>query len=157
MSKETKTQVWANVQKSVLELITENKVTKKFSDELLNILEANIAPKSGGGNMMNPPKDIDGVIHYYCRFHKEYYPEDKMVMSNEKSKGYCKASISLWNKTNSNIKKLDSEAVNAMEAGDFDKAQKIAKESKLLKDNFNKSEFYDKERDWANFNKPAKA
>ena len=55
------------------------------------------------------------------------------TLSKGKSKGYCKASISLWNKTNAQIKKLDSQAVDAMSEGDFDKAQAIAKEAKELK------------------------
>ena len=73
------------------------------------------------------------------------------TLSKGKSKGYCKASISLWNKTNAQIKKLDSQAVDAMSEGDFDKAQAIAKEAKELKENFNKPEFYDYDRDWTNF------
>lgn len=165
MSKITKTQVWTNVQKEVLELVETNKVSKKFSEALLLLLETHIAPKTGGTSLMNPPKEIDGIMNYYCRFHGQYEPLEDMVMSNItkqdgtkelRSKGYCKASISLWNKTNSDIKKLDSSAVESMGLGDFDKAQKIAKESKELKDNFNKVEFYDYDRDWAKFNGPTK-
>lgn len=155
MARETKAQVWTNVQKEVLELIENSKVPKGFSEDLMAILESKIAPKSGGGNMLNPPKlNEDGeIVEAYCRYHQQYYTIDKMVMSNGKSKGYCKAAISLWNKTNSEIKKLDSQAVDAMSSGDFDSAQEIAKQAKELKDNFNKPEFYDAERDWTNFNK----
>ena len=157
MARETKTQVWANVQKEVLELVEANKVSKKFSEALMVLLEANIAPKTGGTSLMNPSKEIDGVMNYYCRFHGQYEPVEQMVMSKDKSKGYCKASISLWNKTNSDIKKLDSSAVDAMSSGDFEKAQEIAKQAKELKDNFNKTEFYDYDRDWAKFNGTDKA
>lgn len=154
MARLTKAQVWTNVQTQVEELLSNSKVSKKFSEELLNILEANIAPKAGGGTSLNPPKlDKDGnIVEAYCRFHQQYEPVENMVMSNGKSKGYCKASMSLWNKTNAKIKKLDSEAVDAMSDADFDKAQKIAKEAKELKDNFNKPEFYDFDKDWAEFN-----
>ena len=154
MAKVSKTQVWTNVQSQVLELIEGSKVSKKFSEELLNILEANIAPKNGGGSSINPPKlNEDGSIkEAYCRYHQRYEKVEDMVISNGKSKGYCKAAISLWNKANSEIKKLDSQAVDAMSSGDFDRAQEIAKQAKELKDNFNKPEFYDYDRDWASFN-----
>jgi len=151
MARLTKTQVWTNVQNEVAELLDNSKVSKKFSEELMNILESHIAPKNGGGTMLNPPKEIDGVMNYWCRFHERYEPVQDMVMSNDKSKGYCKAAISLWNKTNSEIKKLDSQAVDFMSDGDFDSAQEIAKQAKELKDNFNKPEFYDYDRDWDNF------
>jgi len=149
----TKTQLWTNVQKEVNELLSASKVSKKFSDELLSLLEARLAPKSGGSSI-NPPKlDEDGnIVEAWCRFHGCYEAYTNMVISKGKSKGYCKASISLWNKTNSTIKKLDSQVVEAMSEGDFDKAQEIAKNSKDLKDSYNKPEFYDFDRDWTNFN-----
>lgn len=152
MARETKTQVWTNVQSQVLELIEGSKVSKKFSEELLNILESNIAPKSGGGSMLNPPQEIDGVMNYWCRFHNQYEPQESMVMSKDKSKGYCKASISLWNKTNSDIKKLNNNVSDLMADGDFDKAQEIAINAKELKAKLNDPEFYDYDRDWAKFN-----
>ena len=155
MSKLTKTQVYNNTVTQINELLENSKVSKKFKEELFTILENNLAPKKGGGSMAHPPKlDEDGnIVEAWCRFHERYEPVENMVISNGKSKGYCKASISLWNKTNSNIKKLDSQAVEAMAEGDFETAQELAKEAKELKDNFNKPEFYDYDRDWAEFNK----
>jgi len=153
MAKVTKQQMWDNVQSQVSELLETNKVSKKFKDALLQVLEDNLAPKSGGGSSANPPiLNEDGTIkEAYCRFHQRYEPAEDMVISKNKSKGYCKAAISLWNKTNNEIKKLESQAVEAMSAGDFDKAQEIAKKAKELKDNFNKPEFYDYDRDWVEF------
>ena len=155
MSKLTKTQVYKNTVTQINELLENSKVSKKFKEELLTIIDNNIAPRNGGGNSINPPKlDEDGnIVEAFCRFHNRYEKAEDMVMSKGKSKGYCKASISLWNKTNSNIKKLDSQAVEAMANGDFEKAQEVAKEAQELKDNFNKPEFYDYDRDWAEFNK----
>jgi len=154
MSKLTKTQVYNNTVTQINELLENSKVSKKFKEELLTIIDNNIAPRNGG-NSINPPKlDEDGnIVEAFCRFHNRYEKAEDMVMSKGKSKGYCKASISLWNKTNSNIKKLDSQAVEAMANGDFEKAQELAKEAQELKDNFNKPEFYDYDRDWAEFNK----
>ena len=149
----TKTQLWTNVQNQVNELLKASKVSKKFSEELLNILETNLAPKSGGSSI-NPPKlDDDGnIVEAWCRFHQRYEAVEAMVISKGKSKGYCKASISLWNKTMAKIKKLESEAVDYMSVRDFDNAQEVANEVKELRDNFNKPEFYDYDRDWAEFN-----
>lgn len=152
MAKENKTQQWITIQKQVLDLLDVSKVKDNFKSELMALLEANLAPKAGGGVSTNPSKLIDGVMHHYCRFHQRYEAETNMVMSQGKSKGYCKASISLWNKTNSEIKKLDSQAVDAMSTGDFDSAQEIAKKAKVLKDSFNNPDFYDYDRDWASFN-----
>ena len=153
MAKLTKAEVWANVQSQVTELLEKSKQSKKFGDTLMNLLETNIAPKNCGSSV-NPPKldEAGNIVEAYCRFHQRYEPVEDMVISGGKSKGYCKASISLWNKTNSDIKKLDSQAVDAMSNADFDNAQKIAKQAKELKDNFNKPEFYDYDRDWAKFN-----
>ena len=152
--KPTKLQVWTNVQEQVMSLLEGAKVSKKFSEELMNLLETNIAPKSGGGNMMNPPKlDEDGnIVEAYCRFHQRYEIVSNMVISNNKSKGYCKASISLWNKTNSKIKSLESTVSKLVSEGSFEEAQVVAKESVELKESFNKPEFYDYDRDLEAFN-----
>ena len=149
----TKTEVFNTIVESMNDVFETNKVSKKVQELLLTIVETNLKPKKGGGVSTNPPKEIDGVMNYYCRFHQKYEPVQDIVMSQEKSKGYCKASISLWNKTNSRIKKLDSQAVELMTSGDFDKAQEIAIQAKELKDSYNTPEFYDYDRDWSEFTK----
>ena len=155
MARETKTQVWTNVQKEVETLLNASKVSAKFKGELLTLLEAHLAPK--GGSTLHPPKEVDGALHYWCRFYERYLPEADMVMSKGKSKGYSKSAISRWNKANSSIKELEGVAVEAMGLGDFDKAQKFAKKAKELKDTFNKPEYYDYTRDSAEFKKPVKS
>ena len=139
----TKAQVWAEVQ----ELFKEHKTSKKLQQELENLL----APKSGGG-AINPPQEIDGVMHYYCRFHQAYEPETNVVMSGGKSKGYCKASISKWNKMNSQIKKLNGSVVEAMAEGQMEDAQKFAQDSEALKTKLNSPESFDLDQDWLDFN-----
>ena len=147
----TKTQIWEEVQK----LLTTNQ-TKEVANKkevlLYNALELLLAPKSGGNNTLNPPKEIEGIMHYYCRFHAQYEPQESMVMSQDKSKGYCKASISIWNKTNSSIKKLDSQMSELVSKGEFEKAQEIALESKALKTSLNDPKSYDFDEDWKVFN-----
>lgn len=152
-TRETKAQVWTKVQEEVLALLESSKVSKKFEQSLMDMLEGHIAPKSGGSNISNPPKEIDGVMNYYCRFHGQYEPQENMVMSKDKSKGYCKASISLWNKTNSDIKKINNSVSDLMAEGNFEEAQAKAIEAKELKATFNSPEFYDYDRDWAKFTK----
>ena len=152
MAKENKTQLWLKLQSEVNELLENSKVTEKFKASLIELLESNLAPKVGGGVSQNPPKEIDGTMHYYCRYHQRYEAESAMVMSAGKSKGYCKASISVWNKANSTIKALDSEAVKAMADGNFERAQEIALKCKELRESFNSPEYYDYDRDWASFN-----
>jgi len=148
-----KVELFDKVNKSVLEVLNNNKVDKSVQAELLEVLRQHLEPKGSGGNSLHPPMEIDGVMNYYCRWHQKYYPEEFMVMSKGKSKGYCKAAISKWNKTNSEIKKLESEAVKLMSSGNFDKAQEVALASRTLKDNFNKPEFYSQKEDWEVFNK----
>jgi len=75
-----------------------------------------------------------------------------MVMSVGKSKGYCKASISLWNKTNAQIKKLEAQAVGELTRDNIDKAKELSNEAKALGEKLNAPEFYNYEDDWANFN-----
>ena len=148
-----KTQVYTNVVAQVQALLVNTKHTKVFQDSLLNILETNLAPKSGGGSLTNPPKIEDGkIVEAWCRFHERYEVVEDMVMSKDKSKGYCKSSISLWNKTNSQIKSIDAKASDALTKGDFEEAQAFAKEAKELKDTFNLPAFYDYDRDHAAFN-----
>ena len=151
MAKQTKLQVWNSIHEDVSTLIEVNKVSKKFSEALLLLLENTLAPKSGAS--ANPPKlDDEGhIVEAYCRFHAKYEKIENMVVSAGKSKGYCKASISLWNKTNSNIKKLESSAIAEMSTGNFEGAQEIAKEAQELRGAFNAPDFYDYDRDWANF------
>jgi len=118
--------------------------------KLTQALEELLAPKTSSST--NPPKEIDGVMNYYCRFHQAYEPESNMVMSGGKSKGYCRASISKWNKMNSSIKKLNDQAVCAMSEGQMEDAQRCAKESEALKAKLNAPTSYDIVADWDSFN-----
>ena len=157
----TKTEIYNKVSADVLELIEGSNLSKANQAKLMSIIDDNLKPKSGGGTT-NPPKlvfpegedSIDGVMNHYCRFHNQYEPEENMVMSKGKSKGYCRASISKWNKTNSEIKKLQATASELMEDDDFAAAKEVVLMAKELKANLNNPEFYDFEADWANFNTP---
>lgn len=145
----SKLQTWTSVSAEVAKWAQENKVASSKAESLLELLESMLAPKVSSSQ--HPPKEIDGRMYYFCRFHQTYYEQDKMVMSNGKSKGYCKAAIAKWNKTNTEIKKLNADAVEALANGDVEKAKKITAQAQKLSAVFNKPEFYNAEEDWANF------
>jgi hypothetical protein len=124
----------------------------KLPKGLREALELILKPKSGGGST-NEPKLIDGVMHYYCRFHQTYEAEEAMVMSAGKSKGYCKASISVWNKRNSALKKKEAEISELVMAGDFEQAKECSIELQEMKAQLNNPESYNLEADWEAFKK----
>jgi hypothetical protein len=139
-----KAELWAQAQI----ILGAHKASKELSAELEELLK----PKSGGSSI-NPPKlNANGeIIEAWCKFHQRYELVKDIVLSNGKPKGYCKAGISLWNKTNSDIKKIESKAVEFMSEGKFEEAQKEAQKAKELKDKYNSPEFYDYDRDWSSF------
>ena len=147
----TKTELYSNVSTQVLELITTSNMSKADKEKLMNIIDINLKPKSGGGSS-NPPMEIDGVMNHYCRFHQQYEPEENMVMASGKSKGYCRAAISKWNKMNSQIKKLGAEVMELMDEDQFKEAKEKSNEAKELKAALNNPESFDYEADWAAFN-----
>lgn len=57
-----------------------------YSQKLKDLLEE-VKPQKGGGATENPPKEIDGITHHYCRMFKDYMPENEMVFSLGKCKG----------------------------------------------------------------------
>lgn len=144
MATKTKTSVWDEV-KVALEANKANKA-------LTAALEAILAPKVGGGSL-NPPKiDKDGKItECYCKFHQRYEVVGDMVLSGGKSKGYCKAAISKWNKTNSAIKRLEAESSVLLRGGKADEAIAKANEAESLKASMNDPKGYSYEADWKAF------
>lgn len=143
MATTSKSNVWAQVEA----ILASHKVKTIVVDELKSIL----APKTGG-SVSNPSYVQDGITMHYCRFHKQFEAEQDMVMSVGKSKGYCKASISLWNKTNAQIKRLEASAVGELTRDNIDKAKELSNEAKALGERLNDPEFYNYDKDWAMFN-----
>ena len=123
----------------------------KLPKGLKEALELILKPKTSGGSS-NPSKVIDGVTYYYCRFHQDCEVESDMVMSGGKSKGYCKASISVWNKRNSALKKKEAEISELVMAGDFEQAKECSIELQDMKANLNNPATYNLESDWNIFN-----
>ena len=148
----TKTQAYEAIINDVNTLVANTKVSKAFQEQLFNLLSMHLAPKTGGGVSSNPPKEIDGIMHYFCRYHQTYEIADNMVMSQGKSKGYCKAAIAKWNKAQRSINKLESEATQAILASDLETAQTKSAQARELEELKNKPEYYNLEIDWAEFN-----
>jgi len=85
------------------------------------------------GASANPPKEIDGIMHYFCRYTQQWFPEEEMVFSNGKSKGYSKIGISAWTKVNSLIKKTSGLIAEAIQKDDFDSAKLLSAKVTELK------------------------
>lgn len=92
------------------------------------------------GVSANPPKEIDG--NYFCRFTKKYYPKEEMVFSNGKSKGYSKAAISIWNRINAEIKKVQAKLSEGILKGD-DISDELKERLAFLKDALNATSTYE--------------
>ena len=140
----TKTELWNKV--------SETLVANKASKKLIAEMEILLAPKSSGGSL-HPPKlnDKGEIVEAWCKFHQRYEVIKNMVVSGDKSKGYCKAGISKWNKLNVQVKKYESEAVAFMAEADFENAQKAAQKAKDIKKSYNDPKSYDYDKDWAAF------
>lgn len=94
------------------------------------------------GVSANPPKEVDGIMHYFCRFTQKYYPKEEMVFSNGKSKGYSKQAISVWNRINAEIKKLQAIISNAILKGE-DISDELKARLAFLKDALNATSTYE--------------
>ena len=147
----TKKALYELVKAEVAKALEESKASKKASEAVLAVIDGHLMPKTSEAM---PPKEIDGKMYYYCRFHQKYEAEAKMVMSNGKSKGYCKASIAIWNRINRRIKAINSELIKAIRVDkDNEAATKLANEQDKLQKLLNAASTYDYDRDWAIFNK----
>ena len=151
MSTETKRVTKAQVWEQALKILTDHKAPKKMQEAMEELL----APKAGGGVSVNPPKlDANGnIVEAFCRYHQRYEKVDAMIISGGKSKGYCRAGYAKWTKANKEAKDLDAEVTKLVADGDFDAAQKAAKKAQKLRDTMNKPEFFDYDKDWAEFKK----
>ena len=140
-----KTQLWNEVEAILGKY-------KRLPKDLVNELETLLKPKSGGGISKNPPKEIDGIIHYWCRYHQTYEPEQNMVISNAKSKGYCKAAAAKSNKLRKMATDLMNKSMELLAKGEVEEAKKIAQEAQELKQKATDPQFFDLEKDWEEFN-----
>ena len=145
MEKFNKTSVFKDLEQlnsDLLELLTNKSCTKTNVSAIMAELLEKYTPKAGGGQVQNPSYIEDGVTMHYCRYLTIYMPEDAMVMSSGKSKGYSKIAISRWTKAGKDAKVLQESALKELLAGNIVEGQDFnakAEELLLLR---NKPEFY---------------
>lgn len=129
------------------EVLKASGIDKKAASAILANAEKEAFERGGFGISANPPKEIDGVMHYFCRYTGKYYPLYEMVLSDGKSKGYSKIGISAWTKVNQSIKRMDTAIVNAYVAMGEGKELPVSIDDLIsarekLKDALNKQETY---------------
>ena len=145
MEKFNKTSVFKDLEQlnsDLLELLTNKSCTKTNVSAIMAELLEKYTPKAGGGQVQNPSYVENGVNMHYCRYLTIYMPEDAMVMSSGKSKGYSKIAISRWTKAGKEAKVLQESALKELLAGNIVEGQDFnaqAEELLLLR---NKPEFY---------------
>lgn len=145
MEKFNKTSVFKDLEQlnsDLLELLTNKNCTKTNVSAIMAELLEKYTPKAGGGQIQNPSYVENGITMHYCRYLTIYMPEDAMVMSNGKSKGYSKIAISRWTKAGKDAKVLQESALKELLAGNIVEGQDFnaqAEELLLLR---NKPEFY---------------
>lgn len=145
MEKFNKTSVFKDLEQlnsDLLELLTNKSCTKTNVSAIMAELLEKYTPKAGGGQVQNPSYVEDGITMHYCRYLTIYRPEDEMVMSSGKSKGYSKIAISRWTKAGKDAKVLQESALKELLAGNIVEGQDFnaqAEELLLLR---NKPEFY---------------
>lgn len=145
MEKFNKTSVFKDLEQlnsDLLDLLTNKSCTKTNVSAIMAELLEKYTPKAGGGQVQNPSYVENGVTMHYCRYLTIYRPEDEMVMSSGKSKGYSKIAISRWTKAGKDAKVLQESALKELLAGNIVEGQDFnakAEELLLLR---NKPEFY---------------
>lgn len=145
MEKFNKSNVFKDLEQlnsDLLDLLTNKSCTKTNVSALMAELLEKYTPKAGGGQVQNPSYIENGITMHYCRYLTIYRPEDEMVMSSGKSKGYSKIAISRWTKAGKDSKVLQESALKELLAGNIVEGQDFnakAEELLLLR---NKPEFY---------------
>ena len=145
MEKFNKTSVSKDLEQlnsDLLELLSNKSCTKTNVVALMASLLEKYTPKAGGGQVQNPSYVENGINYHYCRYLTIYRPEDEMVMSNGKSKGYSKIAIARWTKAGKEAKLLQESALKQLLAGNVVEGQDLNSQAEELLLNRNKAEFY---------------
>ena len=129
---------------------------KEFRQQVIELIQSLETQQVRTHRSSNPPKEIDGITHYFCRYHQTYEPEDKMIMSNGKSKGYCKAGNAVWNKIYRRIQTLKNEIADLYVSNKEQEAQSHIAELRELELALNSPNTYNLEADWESYNSKLK-
>ena len=142
----TKTKLYTEVTKLMASFEADFKSKKSFN-ELSNELDKLLKPKAGGGVVQNPMITENDINYYYCRYTGFYIPEDEMVMSQGKSKGYSKKAIAKWTKAGKEVQTLNDIAMKLLLDGKSEEGKSKALEAEELKTNRNNQNYYDDVRE----------
>lgn len=145
MEKFNKSNVFKDLEQlnsDLLDLLTNKSCTKTNVSALMAELLEKYTPKAGGGQVQNPSYIENGITMHYCRYLTIYRPEDEMVMSSGKSKGYSKIAISRWTKAGKEAKVLQESALKELLAGNIVEGQDLNAKAEELLLTRNKPEFY---------------
>lgn len=145
MEKFNKSSVFKDLEQlnsDLLDLLTNKSCTKTNVSALMAELLEKYTPKAGGGQVQNPSYVENGITMHYCRYLTIYRPEDEMVMSSGKSKGYSKIAISRWTKAGKDAKVLQESALKELLAGNIEAGQDFNSQAEELLLLRNKPEFY---------------
>ena len=145
MEKFNKTSVFKDLEQlnsDLLDLLTNKSCTKTNVSAIMAELLEKYTPKAGGGQVQNPSYIENGITMHYCRYLTIYRPEDEMVMSSGKSKGYSKIAISRWTKAGKDAKVLQESALKELLVGNIVEGQDFNSQAEELLLLRNKPEFY---------------
>lgn len=107
------------------------KAVKSGDLELDKLIEA-CEPQRAGGSSNNPSKEIDGVMHHWCRLTQGYLPEDEIQMTGGKPKGVGKLQASIAYRMEKRAKELRDEALAFFVSGKYaEGGEKNAEASKV--------------------------
>ena len=148
-----------NTQQFELELaslLASLKIKTEAQSAIIDFLNSKLV-KQATTRVANPPQEIDGIVHYYCRTHQRYEPAANMVMAGGKSKGYCKAGASAWNARHKSIKDLEAKSAKLLLQGLAEDAMALAKSIEQNRIELNDWSTYDFDADWEAFTSRKKA
>jgi len=96
----------------------------------------NAKMSTSGTSNQKEPKEIDGVMNYYCSRSDKFYPIEEMVVNTDgSSRGYSRVSQEILTATNKEIKDLTERIKDAVTTGDFEDAKQISDELAELEAN----------------------
>jgi len=143
-----------DVEKIIITAMNEvaNEYEAKIKELEAKVIELSKPKKTSSRTTHKPLLDNEGnVMAFWCRFHGQYEPVELMVLTKDgKSKGYCRASYSTWNKAQSQVKKLNAEAASIM-LDDIEAAQELALKARDIKNRIDNLDIFDFKNDWLNY------
>ena len=94
-------------------------------ESITHIINAKMS--TSGTSNQREPKEVNGVLHYYCSRSDKFYPIEEMVVNTDgSSRGYSRVSQEILTATNKEIKDLTERIKDAVTEGNFADAKQIS-------------------------------